>query len=190
MVYFVRKQIPNIITISRIVVIPFFVAAFFIADEKLLNITVATLFLIAGFSDYFDGYFARKWNVQSQVGKFLDPIADKLLVLAALIMLIYIGRADVIAALIILIREITVSGLREFLGQNNVTLPVSELAKWKTAIQMLAIMILIIGPEFGSHSNTLLIGNSGLWIAAALTWITGYTYLKSGLNVILKPQEK
>lgn len=149
------------------------------------------LFITAAITDFFDGHLARKHNVQSELGALLDPIADKFLVLAALLMLIAIGTLDgphVIAAIIILGREILVSGLREFLAGASVKLPVTVLAKWKTTIQMVAIGFLIIG-EAGNAviPGSLWIGLLGIWAAAIITVITGYQYVEKGLGTILRP---
>jgi CDP-diacylglycerol--glycerol-3-phosphate 3-phosphatidyltransferase len=190
-----QKDIPNILTYSRIVIVPILVASFYL-DGKLYHYVAAGLFALASITDFFDGYLARMWKAQSSIGKFLDPVADKLLVAAALIMLAHFGgleRYDIIAAVAIMAREILVSGLREFLAGVNVSVPVSQLAKIKTAIQMTAIFLLLLGVEgpsiselevYTEQSLTVFIGRIGLWIAAILTSITGYAYLKAGLRHI------
>lgn len=188
-----NKNLPNILTISRIAIVPILIASFYI-EGRLYHWVAAGLFLIASVTDFFDGYLARMLKAQSSLGRFLDPIADKLLVAAAIIMLVHfegIGRYDVIAAIAILCREIMVSGLREFLAEINVSVPVSNLSKVKTAVQMLAIFLLLIGVEGPSLEEvenitrinlTELLGRICLWIAAFLTIITGYAYLKAGLK--------
>ncbi|MFP5469494.1 MAG: CDP-diacylglycerol--glycerol-3-phosphate 3-phosphatidyltransferase, partial [Alphaproteobacteria bacterium] len=143
-------------------------------------------FVIAGVTDFFDGYLARSMHQQSALGAMLDPIADKLLVGAAIVMLVYSRRIDglnVISAVIILCREILVSGLREFLAGLKVSVPVSRLAKWKTAGQMIALGFLLAG-EAGDKAVWMNheIGITGLWIAAILTLYTGYDYLRAGLR--------
>jgi cardiolipin synthase len=141
------------------------------------------LFVIAAVTDWFDGYFARRYHQISRFGRFLDPIADKLLVAAALVMLVdnhTLRGVNVLAALIILAREILVSGLREFLAELRVGLPVSALAKWKTAVQMVAIAALLVGDAASPYVTQ--IGIVLIWIAAALTLITGYDYLRTGLR--------
>jgi len=188
-----KKHIPNILTLSRIIIIPILIASFYI-EGRMYHWVAASLFLLASITDFFDGYLARIMKVQSSLGTFLDPIADKLLVAAAILMLVHfddIGRYDIIPAITILCREILVSGLREFLAQINVSIPVSRLAKFKTAVQMAAIFLLLLGVEGPSFAEvelyteitlTELVGRTCLWIAAALTVITGYAYLKSGLK--------
>src|SRR5256885_8610843 len=172
----------NILTLSRIVAIPLVVACFWL-DRGWSQWLSMILFVIAAVTDWFDGYFARRYHQISRLGRFLDPIADKLLVAAALLMLVDKGPLSgihVLAALIILAREILVSGLREFLAELRVGLPVSQLAKWKTAVQMVAIAFLLLGDAVPP-----IIGEMGLvliWIAAALTLITGYDYLRTGLR--------
>lgn len=176
-----HRTLPNILTLSRILVIPVLVASFYI-DGQLSHWVAAALFALAGVTDFFDGYLARTWKVQSNLGRFLDPIADKLLVMTAIVMLVHFDRAHIIPSLLILCREILVSGLREFLAQINISVPVSKLAKLKTAVQMLAIFLLILGAEGTGERLTFILGNIALWIAAGLTLVTGYAYLKSGLK--------
>ncbi len=184
------RKIPNILTFSRIVVIPFLVASFYIndffpdLDVRMAHWVAAGLFALASVTDFFDGYLARAWKVESQLGKLLDPIADKLIVATAIILLVHFDRADVIASLIILCREIAISGLREFLAQTNISVPVSKLAKVKTVFQMLAIFLLILGTKGTGEELTKTIGNVFLWIAALLTIVTAYAYIKTGLKHI------
>ena len=140
-------SLPNLLTLSRIAAIPLVVACFWL-DHGWAQWLSASLFAIAGITDWFDGYFARRYHQISRFGRFLDPIADKLLVAAALVMLVDSGTLKglhVLAALIILAREILVSGLREFLAELKIGVPVSQLAKWKTGAQMVAITILLLG---------------------------------------------
>ena len=177
-------SIPNLLTLSRIALIPIIMAAFY--TDNHLGRWVATLaFISACFTDFLDGYVARLWSQTSRLGQFLDPIADKLLVASTLLMLVGFGRirpVSFLPAIIILCREILVSGLREFLSDLQVQMPVTTLTKWKTAVQMAAISLLLIGDisPFGNAVN--LIGEGLLWIAAVLTLITGYAYLKSSLR--------
>ncbi len=176
--------LPNFLTMSRIVIIPLVVGLVYLPGS-LGDYLAASIFMVACVTDYLDGYFARAWRQTSAFGKFLDPIADKLLVAAALLTLVEMGRISglsLIPALIILCREILVSGLREFLAELQVPVPVSRLAKWKTAIQMVAITCLLIGPNTLNHIPFQTIGISGLWCAALLTLITGYDYLKASLR--------
>ena len=140
-------SLPNLLTLSRILAIPALVGAFFL-QPPLANWIVLTLFVAAALTDWLDGYMARIRDEVSGLGRFLDPVADKLLVAATLLMLVYVGQISgvtILPALVILCREITVSALREFLAEISVSVPVSKLAKWKTAVQMVAIGFLIVG---------------------------------------------
>ena len=175
-----KKQVPNALTYSRIVVIPLFIAIFY-WDSKLSHWLAAGLFLYASITDFLDGYFARAWKATSNIGRFLDPIADKLLVATALLMLVATGRADVLPAIAIVCREILVSGLREFLAELRISVPVSQLAKFKTTAQLIAILLLLISPALPAWLYAREIGDGLLWIAAALTLLTGYVYLKTGI---------
>ncbi len=179
-----KKRLPNILTYSRIAVIPVLVAVFLFVQGELSNYSCAALFLFASITDFFDGYLARAWHANSSLGRFLDPIADKLLIATALMLLVSEHRADIIPAIAILCREILVSGLREFLAELRIGMPVSNLAKYKTAAQMVAIFLLLLGaPGAGAFLGTAYsLGSIFLWVAAALTLITGYAYLKTGLK--------
>lgn len=178
------KNLPNLLTAFRIGIVPLLVLVMFIPVNAARWFAVI-LFALAGITDFFDGYLARKHDVQSDLGTLLDPIADKFLVLASLLMLIAIGTLsgfNVVAAIIILGREILVSGLREFLAGVAVKLPVTRLAKWKTTIQMVAIGFLIAGPAGAMLiPGATLIGIIGLWAAAIITVITGYQYVALGI---------
>jgi cardiolipin synthase len=185
-------SLPNLLTYARILMVPGLVGAFYLEGD-VANWTALTLFVLAAVTDYFDGYFARAWHQVSALGRMLDPIADKLLVSAALFMLVAkgtIGWDSVLAAIVILSREILVSGLREFLASVRVSVPVSQLAKWKTAIQMIAIGFLLAGPAgdklipYVTQTGTAL-----LWIAALLTLYTGYDYLNAGLRHVIQEDE-
>lgn len=182
-------RLPNILTFSRIIAIPVLVALLLFVDEPLGSWLALAAYTFACVTDFFDGYLARAWHQQSAFGRFLDPIADKLLVAAVLLVLVGIDRfggLTVLPAAVILCREILVSGLREFLAEVRVSVPVTTLSKWKTGIQMVALGFLLVGPsgpDFGPLS-TIDIGIIGLWGAAALTLITGYDYLVAGLRHI------
>jgi cardiolipin synthase len=182
--------LPNFLTFSRILVIPLLVAAFFL-PAPYNNWTAFGLFLVASATDYLDGWLARRLGQTSPLGRFLDPVADKLLVAAAIVMLVWADRAPVIPALIILCREILVSGLREFLAELKVGLPVTQLAKWKTAAQMLAVCLLMVGMEqpitTSLQISPMEMGTALLWVAAGLTAFTGYDYLRVALRHILAP---
>jgi CDP-diacylglycerol---glycerol-3-phosphate 3-phosphatidyltransferase len=172
---------PNLLTVSRIAAVPALVAAFYVAGDFGQWIT-CVIFTLAAITDFFDGYLARSWSMQSPLGRMLDPIADKLLVGAAILMLVHFDRAPILPALVILCREILVSGLREFLAEVQVGLPVSRLAKWKTGVQMTAIGFLLAGSAAPWWLFADQVGLFGLWLAAALTLITGFDYLVVGLR--------
>jgi cardiolipin synthase len=177
-------SLPNLLTLSRILAIPIVVASFYVPGNSARWFACA-LFSAAAVTDWLDGHMARRWAQQSELGRFLDPIADKLLVAATLFMLVAKGRLSaewtLLPALVILCREILVSGLREYLAELRVGLPVSRLAKWKTAIQMVAIGVLIVGKAGPAFLPVVAIGESLLWAAALLTLVTGYDYLRAGL---------
>jgi len=184
-------NLANLLTISRILAIPVVIATFYVSGDAARWFCCA-LFSAAGFTDWLDGHVARRWEQQSELGRFLDPIADKLLVSATLFMLTATGRLSgyaILPALVILCREILVSGLREYLAGLSVGVPVSRLAKWKTAIQMVAIGVLIVG-DAGWHVMPVVgIGETLLWIAALLTIVTGYDYLRAGLSHMAGPRQ-
>ncbi len=181
------SSLPNLLTLSRVLAVPLLVALLW--QPSLVSALAAfVVFCVAGATDYLDGYLARARGTVSRLGVFLDPVADKIMVAATIVMLVHVGAIiglAVIAALIILLREITVSGLREFLAGLQVSLPVSALAKWKTTFQMIALGALILGlatpalaPWLPAHG----VGIACLWAAAALTLVTGYDYLRVGLK--------
>ncbi len=150
------------------------------------------IYVVAAITDFFDGYLARKWQQQSSLGKMLDPIADKVLVAVVLLVLcgdqILLG-GHVWAAIIILAREVLVSGLREFLGQLSVSVPVTQIAKWKTTVQLVAIGFLIAGPAGDTViAGVTKVGIVGLWVAAALTLYTGYDYFRAGLRHVVNDE--
>ena len=186
--------LPNLLTLSRIVAIPLVVITFYVPSPYGPWIGCG-LFALAGFTDWLDGRLARLWQQQSELGRFLDPIADKLLVATVLFMLaarqlredpppgtLALTILFVLPALVILSREILVSGLREHLAGLRVSVPVSRLAKWKTGLQMGAIGVLLVGDAGPSWLPVTLIGELMLWAAAVLTMVTGYDYLRAGLT--------
>ena len=182
-------SLPNLLTLSRILVIPVVIGSFYVPSDYARWFACA-LFAAAGVTDWLDGHMARRWQQQSDIGRFLDPIADKLLVSATLLILTAFGRLSagaVLPALVILCREILVSGLREYLAQIRVGMPVSRLAKWKTLIQMVAIGFLIVGDAGPSTIPVKAIGEMLLWVAALLTLVTGYDYLRAGLPHMTRP---
>ena len=177
-------NLPNILTLSRILIIPVVVGLFY-WDTPTTRWVMVGLFTAAGVTDFFDGYLARRSNQVSPLGRFLDPIADKLLVAALLLMLVGFERMTVWsypAAVVILMRELLVSGLREFLAEIQVSVPVTKLAKWKTTLQMFTLGFLIVGTDAPDWIPAQTIGEIGLWLAALLTLITGYDYLKAGIG--------
>ena len=177
-------NLPNLLTISRIVVIPALCAAFWLPGQWAYWVPLG-LFVAAGLTDWLDGHLARRYAAVSDLGRFLDPVADKLLVAAAILMLVAFDRiagVSVLAAVVILCREILVTGLREFLAEVRVKVPVSTLAKWKTTMQMVAIGFLLGGAAGPAWLRAELIGEIGLWVAALLTLYTGYDYLQTGLR--------
>jgi cardiolipin synthase (CMP-forming) len=182
-------SLPNLLTVSRILVIPIVIGSFYVSGDYARWFACA-LFSAAAVTDWLDGHMARRWQQQSEIGRFLDPIADKLLVSATLFMLTTFGRlsaAAVLPAIVILCREILVSGLREYLAGLRVGMPVSRLAKWKTVIQMVAIGILIVGDAGPGFLPVAAIGETLLWIAALLTLATGYDYLQAGFRHMAVP---
>ena len=184
-------SLPNLLTLSRILAVPILVFLLWKPAPWDYALTFV-LYCVVGITDYFDGYLARAQGLRSRLGQFLDPIADKIMVASVLVMLMASRKADglppiiqdwsVIPALIILLREIMVSGLREFLAELKVLVPVSALAKWKTTFQMVALGGLILGGGFPAQQWIHVVGIICLWAAAALTLITGYDYLRIGLK--------
>lgn len=184
-----RWSLPNLLTYGRIAAVPLVVACMFRPHVDAMRWIALILFATAAVTDFFDGYLARAWSQQSSLGRMLDPIADKLLVAAVLFMLVNdrtLVGANVVAAIIILCREILVSGLREFLAELKVSLPVSRVAKWKTTAQLLALAFLIVGSAGDEVlPGTTHIGLTLLWIAAVLTIYTGWDYLFAGVRHII-----
>jgi cardiolipin synthase (CMP-forming) len=183
-------SLPNILTYGRLVAIPAVVGLLFWPEDHWSRWIALAVFILAAITDYFDGYFARAYAQQSALGRMLDPIADKLLVAACLLMLVADGTIhswDLWAAIVILCREILVSGLREFLAELKVSVPVSRVAKWKTTMQLLALGFLIAGPAGETVlPGTVLIGIVLLWAAAILTLYTGWDYFRSGIHHIIE----
>ena len=185
--------LPNVLTYARIAAVPVVVALLFwqslLEGPLWLRWVALLVFIAAGVTDFFDGYYARIWGQQSSLGKMLDPIADKLLVSSALLMLAAsetIHGWSILAAIIILCREILVSGLREYLAELRVSVPVSRLAKWKTTAQMVAVGFLIAG-DAGDRIVPVVTetGILLLWLSALLTLYTGYDYMRAGLRYVM-----
>ncbi len=182
-------NLPNVLTYGRVAAVPIVVVCMFWPDEFWMRWVALGIFAVAAITDFFDGYLARVWSQQSTLGRMLDPIADKLLVAATLLMLVAdrtINSWSIWAAIVILSREILVSGLREYLAELRVSVPVSTVAKWKTTLQLVAIGFLIVGPA-GEHvlPGTVMIGLVLLWIAALLTLYTGWDYFRAGIHHIV-----
>ena len=183
-----RLQIPNTLTIGRIILVPIFVISFYIPGF-LGDLIPFFIFVLASFTDFLDGLLARLYKEESKLGELLDPIADKIMVAAALVLLVMnntISNYEVIAAIIILTREILISGLREFLAKSQISMPVTGLAKFKTFIQMFSIALLLTGEsgnkiinfqDYNAHTVGIIL----LWLSAFLTLYTGYDYVKKGI---------
>ncbi|WP_421700849.1 CDP-diacylglycerol--glycerol-3-phosphate 3-phosphatidyltransferase [Ancylobacter sp.] len=186
-------SLPNILTYGRCVAVPLVAACLFWSDilegGLWLRWVAVALYAVAAITDFFDGYLARAWSQQSAIGRMLDPIADKLLVSASLLMLASDGTIrgwSLWAALVILCREILVSGLREFLAELRVSVPVTRLAKWKTTAQLVAVGVLLAGPAADLVvPGITLFGIGLLWIAALLTLYTGWDYFRAGARHLI-----
>ena len=192
-----KLKIPNILTIGRIIIVPIFVVTFFIPGF-FGDLIPFFFFVLASFTDYLDGLLARLFKEESKLGEILDPIADKILVSAALILLVMNGTIknyEVIAAVIILTREILVSGLREYLAKGKVAMQVTSLSKLKTFIQMTSIAILLTG-DIGNKIinfqdyNAQTVGIILLWLSSFLTLYTGYDYLRKGIDYAINEDNK
>jgi cardiolipin synthase (CMP-forming) len=181
-------NVPNLLTYGRILAVPVVAGLLMFGGDRSRWVALG-IFLVAAISDFLDGYLARKWQQQSALGRMLDPIADKVLVAVVLLVLAsdnILQGGHMWAAIIILAREVLVSGLREFLGELRVSVPVTKIAKWKTTFQLIAIGILIAGPagdKLVPHITET--GIAFLWIAAALTLYTGYDYFRAGLRHVV-----
>ncbi len=187
-------SLPNLLTYGRILAIPALVAILFWPRDDWMRWIALGIYTAAAITDYLDGYIARAWSQQSAIGRMLDPIADKLLVAALLLMLVYTGQIEgwtLWAAIVILCREILVSGLREFLAELKVSVPVSKVAKWKTTAQLFALGFLIAGPAGDKvlPGNTM-IGIALLWVAAGLTIYTGWDYFNAGIRYLVEEDER
>ena len=187
-------SVPNLLTYARIVAVPAVVACMYWTDilqgGLWLRWVALTIFIAAGVTDFFDGYFARAWGQHSTFGRMLDPIADKLLVASCLLMLAANGTIkgwSLWAAIVILCREILVSGLREYLAELRVSVPVTRLAKWKTTGQLVAVGFLVLG-DAGDQILPVVtpIGLTLLWLSALLTLYTGYDYFRAGVRHLIE----
>lgn len=187
-------SLPNLLTYARIIAVPLVAAFLFLPQEHWARWAAFTIYAMAGVTDYLDGYLARSWNLQSALGRMLDPIADKLLIAVCLLMLVgvnTISGISIVAAIIILSREILVSGLREYLAELKVSIPVSRVAKWKTTMQIIAVGFLVVGPAGESIlPHTVSIGIGLLWIAALLTLYTGADYFINGIKPLIEEDDR
>jgi CDP-diacylglycerol--glycerol-3-phosphate 3-phosphatidyltransferase/cardiolipin synthase len=177
--------LPNILTLSRIFAVPLLVLLLWPVGTWFDYALAFALYCLMGITDYFDGYLARAKGTVSRLGVFLDPIADKIMVAAVVVMLVFVRSIEgihMIAALIILLREITVSGLREFLAELRISMPVSKLAKWKTTFQLVALGALILAGATPGQPWVHDVGIVSLWAAAVLTLVTGWDYLRVGIR--------
>ena len=181
-----RMSLPNVLTYARVVAVPIVAGLLFWPHEPWARWTALAIFIVAAITDFFDGYLARAWAQQSSLGRMLDPIADKLLVSAVILMLAAdqtISGVTLWAAIVILCREILVSGLREYLAELRVPVPVTRVAKWKTTAQLVALGFLIAGPAGEAVlPGSTWIGVVLLWIAAILTLYTGWDYMKASYD--------
>ncbi len=179
-------SLPNILTYARVAAVPLVAGFQFWPDAPWARWTALAIFVAAAVTDFFDGYLARAWAQQSSLGRMLDPIADKLLVSAVILMLVAnqtISGVTLWAAIVILCREILVSGLREYLAELRVPMPVTAVAKWKTTVQLVALGFLIVGPSGEAMlPSSISIGIVLLWIAAILTLYTGWDYMKASYD--------
>lgn len=190
----VAMRLPNLLTYGRILAVPAVAACLFLIEGDWAWWSALLIFVAAAITDYFDGYFARIWNEQSALGRMLDPIADKLLVGVVLLLLVakdIIGGWSLWAAIIILSREILVSGLREFLAELKVPVPVTQLAKYKTTLQLIALGAMLAGPVAEAHlPGTTALGLALLWCSALLTAYTGYAYFSAGVRHMVDPDPR
>ena len=192
-----KIKIPNYLTIGRIIIVPIFVFTFYLPGFY-GDVLPFALFVIASFTDFLDGLLARMFKEESKLGELLDPVADKIIVATALILLVMdetIKNYEVIAAIIILTREILISGLREFLAKGKIRLPVSNLAKLKTFLQMFSISLLLLGDtgnkifnfqDYNAQTIEIVL----LWLSAFLTLYTGYDYLRKGIDHAISEDSK
>jgi CDP-diacylglycerol--glycerol-3-phosphate 3-phosphatidyltransferase/cardiolipin synthase len=189
-------SLPNLLTYARLAAVPAIVAILFWPRDDAMRWWALGIYAVAGITDWLDGYLARVWSQQSAIGRMLDPIADKVLVAATLLMLVAdetISSFAIWAAIIILSREILVSGLREFLAELRVSVPVTQVAKWKTTAQIVAIGFLVAGPAGDAvlpEGWTVRIGLVLLWVAALLTLYTGWDYFRAGMRHLIAEDEK
>jgi cardiolipin synthase (CMP-forming) len=177
-------NIPNILTLLRVLITPVIVTTFYFDDLILAHRIAAGLFLFGSITDFLDGFLARRFSAQSNLGRIFDPIADKLMVGSVLLMLVYFHRVNVIPCLLILGREFAVSGLREFLGMLKISLPVSKIAKWKTVFQMISLSLILLGSKGSGWMLMDYVGSFAIWITAIFTLATGYSYIVAAITFV------
>lgn len=174
----IKHHIPNYLTYSRIAAVPLLLAAWYLPISPWIPLIIL---IFASITDFFDGYLARKWGVESELGRLLDPNADKMLIAVALILLAVGGYAHPIAVSLIICREIFISGLREFMAERNVVVHVTKLAKWKTTSQMAAVILLLFIHGNGQCNVICPISEGILWLSTALTLLTGWQYFRGAI---------
>ena len=183
-------NLPNVLTYARLLAVPVVAGCLLWTDEFWMRWLALGIFIAAGVTDFFDGYLARAWGQQSSLGRMLDPIADKLLVAATLLVLVHdrgITGWSIWAGIVILCREILVSGLREYLAALRDSVPVTKLAKWKTTLQLVALGFLIAGPAGDAVVPVVsVVGLVLLWTAALLTLYTGWDYMRAGIKHVVE----
>mgnify|MGYP005848855197 CR=1 FL=1 len=188
-----KRSIPNMLTAFRLIAVPFFVAAYFLLPNATGAVVALTIFVLASLSDWLDGWLARKWQVESSWGKCFDPIADKVLVIAALFMIVWQEGQVLLPAMLIALREVVVSGLREYVANTHGELNVSHIGKAKTTLQMLAISIFVIIPALPLHVALWLLDGPAIifmWVVAALTVATGLDYLRKAMPYLRNTSDK
>lgn len=187
-------NLPNMLTIGRVAAIPVMLAAYYFLPHGFAEWTAFAIFAAAAITDFFDGWLARRWSIVSDLGRMLDPIADKLLVSVVLVMLVdrrIVVDWHVLPVFVILVREILISGLREALAGVRLNLPVTQLAKWKTTAQLFSLGFLIVGPQSPALIPSVEIGLGLLWLSAVLTVMSGWTYLRAGIaHIVAQDQQK
>ncbi|MFN5351348.1 MAG: CDP-diacylglycerol--glycerol-3-phosphate 3-phosphatidyltransferase [Alphaproteobacteria bacterium] len=183
-----KKQIPNFLTVLRIVLVPFFVFGFYFGKENIFILTFS-IFLFATITDYLDGYLARKWKIESDFGKLFDPMADKILTISAMFMLVQIRVADVNACIIIALREFCIPTIREYYSSKGVKFPTLVSAKYKTAFNMIAILLLL-GSLYDNSFYLFVWGNILLWVTALLAVLSGYFYILIAQHQLSKNGKK
>ena len=183
---FIYKNVPNILTTIRIIIIPTIIFSFYFGDSAINRQISGLLFLIAIITDFLDGYVARKYNSESNLGRILDPMADKILVSSVFLILVKFNIANEIAVILIIAREFLISGIREFMSQYNFELPVSKISKIKTFVQMTAVFVLLVGNKGSGLMFFDELGSLLLWIAVFLTIFSGLGYIRVTLNYLKK----